>query len=92
MSGRLSNSIWGSDVLLFSEFINIVSTLHYIFTLHYTFHFIVIYASFSKFKVFIFHENLRINDEVFINKIFAENDEVFINKIFADLWFDSGNK
>ena len=43
-------------------------------------HFIVIYASFSKFKVFRFHENLRINDEV------------FINKIFADLWFDSGNK
>ena len=26
---RLSNSLWGSDVLLFSEFINVVSILFY---------------------------------------------------------------
>ena len=31
LSARLSNSLWGSVVLLFSEFINIVSTLFYNF-------------------------------------------------------------
>ena len=30
-SERLSNSLWGSDVLLFSEFLNIVSILFYNF-------------------------------------------------------------
>ena len=30
-SERLSNSLWGSDVLLFLEFINIVSILFYNF-------------------------------------------------------------
>ena len=30
-SERLSNSLWGSDVLIFSEFINIVSVLFYNF-------------------------------------------------------------
>ena len=31
LSERLSNNLWGSDVLLFSEFVNIVSILFYIF-------------------------------------------------------------
>ena len=31
LSEKLSNSLWGSDVLLFPEFINIVSTLYYNF-------------------------------------------------------------
>ena len=63
LSVRLSNSLCESDVLLFSEFINIVSTLFYNFIefiiLLYTFlvisfaryrEYIIFLASFSKFS------------------------------------------
>ena len=63
LSERMSNSLWGSDVAIFSEFINIVSILFYNFiefiTLLYTFlliHFvqyrehIICLISFSKFS------------------------------------------
>ena len=63
LSGRSSNSLWGSDVLLFSEFINIVSILFYNFIefiiLLYTFlvicfaqyrEYVICLISFSKFS------------------------------------------
>ena len=63
ISKKLSNSLWGSDLLLFSEFINIVSTLFYNFIefmiLFYTFlvissfrykEYIIFLISFSKFS------------------------------------------
>ena len=53
LSGRLSISVWGSDILLFAEFINIVSILYYIFIefiiLLYTF--LVIY--FAEYKEYM---------------------------------------
>ena len=53
LSGRLSISVWGSDILLFPEFINIVSILYYIFIefiiLLYTF--LVIY--FAEYKEYM---------------------------------------
>ena len=53
LSGRLSNSLWGSDVLLFSEFINIVSILFYNFIefiiLLYTF----LVISFARYKEYM---------------------------------------
>ena len=53
LSGRLSISVWGSDILLFPEFINIVSILYYNFIefiiLLYTF--LVIY--FAEYKEYM---------------------------------------
>ena len=53
LSNRLSNSLWGSDVLLFPELINIVSILFYNFVeftiLLYTF----VITSFAQYRFYI---------------------------------------
>ena len=55
LSVRLSNNLWGSDILLFSEFINIVFTLFYNFIefiiLLYTF----LVISFARYKEYIIY-------------------------------------
>ena len=57
LSERLSNSLWGSDVLLFLEFINIVYTLFYNFIefikLLYTF----LVISFFQYKEYMIWKN-----------------------------------
>ena len=54
LSERLSNDLWGADVLLFSEFINIVSILFFRFIefiiLFYTF-LVVSFARYEKYDL-----------------------------------------
>ena len=54
LSERLSNSLWGSEVLLYPEFMNIVSILYYTFiefiTLLYTF-LVIYYAQYKEYMI-----------------------------------------
>ena len=52
-SARLSNSIWGSDVLLLSEFINIVSNLFYNFIKLIMLLYSYLVISFARYKEYI---------------------------------------
>ena len=66
LSERLSNSLWGSDVLLFSEFINIVSILFYNFIefiiLLYTF----LVTSFSEYKEYMISQVIDTKSILFV--------------------------
>ena len=53
LSVRLSNSLWGSDVLIFSEFINIVSILFYNFIEFIILLLITLYISFARYREYI---------------------------------------
>ena len=52
-SERLSNSLWGSDVLLFLEFINIVSILFYNFIEFIVVLYIFLLISFARYKQYM---------------------------------------
>ena len=53
LSVGLSNSLWGSDVLIFSEFINIVSILFYNFIEFIILLLITLYISFARYREYI---------------------------------------
>ena len=52
-SQRLSNSLWGSDVSLFYEFINIVSILFYNFIKFIILLYLFLVISFSRYKEYV---------------------------------------
>ena len=53
LSVRLGNSLWGSDALLFLEFINMVSILFYKFTEFIIFLYTFLGTSFSRYKEYV---------------------------------------
>ena len=53
LSERLSNSLWGSDVLLFSEFIDMTSILFYKFTEFIVLLYTVLVISFARYKEYM---------------------------------------
>ena len=84
LSERLSSSLWGSDVLLFSEFINIVSIIMFYYFIEFI---ILLYAvlvfSFARYREYIIS---LISFSKFSDTLPAFTCASAINKLEAFFW------